>query len=122
MTRQLTALILALLIGSPLCCCSWSHRAESTIKACCQTKKHGDSQKPKDKENCPCANTPKVRAMVDAKVSVPGHDVSPSLITNQVVELKVPVWSDFQSTLAPNEHGPPRDGVPLYLRHCALLM
>jgi hypothetical protein len=122
MTRQLTALVLALLIGSPLCCCGWSHRAEPAVKACCQSKKHGDSQRPKDKENCSCANTPKVRALVDAKVSVPGHDASPSFITNEVAELKVPVWTEFQLTLAPDEHGPPRDEVPLYLRYCALLM
>ncbi len=122
MIHKLTAFVLALLIGSPLCCCGWTHRAEVEVKSCCQSKKHSEAPKPKDKENCPCANTPKVRDLASAKTSLPAPEISPAALTHDFVELPALSWTAIKFKLASSEHGPPRARLPLYLRHCALLI
>ena len=122
MIRKLTALLLALLIGSPLCCCAWMHRVE-VEKSCCQSKDHNTSTpKPKSKEDCPCATTPKVRDLVSAKISVPPVTISLALPAEPRLEIASLTALAGRIWRVPAEHGPPRTEPPLYLRHCALLI
>lgn len=123
MVHKITAFILALLIGSPLCCCSWMHQAEPAVKSCCATKKHGTTvPKTKDKEQCPCASTPKVRDLAVSKVSVPDASLTATLPPAAIA--KLPELS-LQGVVVSHdcaEHGPPGLRPPLYLLHHALLM
>lgn len=125
MLTRLTALILTLCIGLPMCwCCIEAPHREETA-TCCAMKKHAASEHtPAHKDtNCPCVRHEASRDVADTLVKAP----APALKL-----LAEPVWviSSLES-LAPialeihaprHDHGPPLRTAPLYARHCALLI
>jgi len=129
MFHKVTAFMLALLIGSPMCWCGWMHSrasgAAASVPACCHAKakdaaKH-ESDKPK--EDCPCAHAPKARDVVSSKVPVPSLKVTDfHLATWTEVPVNLGDWSRDEATPRGTEHGPPREVLPLYLVHCSLLI
>ena len=124
MFHRLTALVLALIVASPACWCSWSHAGEKAhVRSCCEAKaQHKRGTENKDK-NCPCSQALKSREVVQAKVKVP----EPVL-----AELQMPALSVAEITVVPAMktfadhdpliHGPPREVRPLYHLDCSLLI
>lgn len=131
MFHKLTAIALALLIGSPMCWCGWMHqqsaKAAPALPACCHAKdKSAQSSKTssKPKEDCPCAQAPKAREIVSSKISVP---------SGKVIGFDWQVWaSQEMAAILPSHYrvagdwlfwrGPPRPSEPLYLVQCSLLI
>ena len=130
MFQKVTAFMLALLIGSPMCWCGWMHRAPpaaSTPVPSCRHAKAQDGKTEqktsKSKDDCPCAHAPKARELVSSKVKVPEA---------AAFDMHLQPWS-VQTTLVPHPpqktligstigDGPPRTAEPLYLVQCALLI
>lgn len=129
MFHKVTAFMLALLIGSPMCWCGWMHSrapaASAAVPACCHAKAKDATkqQSDKSKEDCPCAHTPKARDVVSSKVPVPSL---------KVMDFHLLTWTDVlvlhwdeakdEALVSRTEHGPPREVVPLYLAQCSLLI
>jgi hypothetical protein len=126
MIARLTALILTLCIGLPMCWCSVGVPQREAVASCCAMKQHeGPEQSPahsKD-QNCPCAKHEGKR------------DVAATYVKAPVPVLKMlaePVWSaSLLANLVPSaveiqaphhDQGPPLQAAPLYARHCALLI
>lgn len=129
MFHKVTAFMLALLIGSPMCWCGWMHsRAPATsasVPACCHAKakdaaKH---QSDKSKEDCPCAHAPKARDVVSSKVPLPSLKVMDFHLLTWT-EVLVTHWDGARdgAWVSRTAHGPPRTVVPLYLAQCSLLI
>ena len=131
MLQKLTAWMLALLIASPMCWCGWMHSAQAaavvaTKPSCCHEKKGATDKKsgPVDNSDCPCAHTPKVRDLASSKAIVPTAPVTDDVLgTWNPVEFEL-AHSGIE--IAPlyyfHAHGPPLRTVPLFVRHCALLI
>lgn len=127
MPHRFTALVLAFIIGGPVCCCGWVHGpevAEKTAeKSCCHPKEDKGAAEGRKDKDCACAKTPKVRDLVQSEVQVPQPEAS---------TLDAPLWVAIEPTLPRDlkklaaivlpEHGPPRSAEPLYLSHHALLI
>ncbi len=126
MLSRLTALILTLCIGLPMCwCCIVAPQQEETA-SCCALKQHTASdQTPAHSQepNCPCAKHETARDLAATFVNAP----APALKL-----LAEPAWSTLSlPSLSPaafanhaprHDHGPPLHAPPLYTRHCALLI
>ena len=129
MFHKITAFMLALLIGSPMCWCGWMHSraqdAATTVPACCHSKAKDTANHESDKSNedCPCAHAPKARDVVSSKVPVPSLKVIDfHLQTWTDVLVMHGDWSRDEASPRGTERGPPREVVPLYLVHCSLLI
>lgn len=126
MFARLTALILTLCIGLPMCWCCIVAPQPQEVAGCCAKKHHVASEQApahsKD-QNCPCIRHEASR------------DVAPTLVKAPVPALKLlvePVWSTsllenltsfvFEHAAPRHDHGPPVQAPPLYARHCALLI
>ena len=126
MLTRLTALILTLCIGLPMCwCCVMAPQQEET-SGCCALKQHAASdQTPAHSKEpkCPCARHENARDVAATFVQTP----APALKL-----LAEPVWSTASpASITPSvvlqpaprhDHGPPVYAPPLYTRHCALLI
>ena len=125
MIARLTALIISLCIGLPMCwCCIVAPQREAT-KGCCAMRHHAASEKSPtpDQDRCPCAKHEDMRDVAATFVKIP----APALKL-----LAEPAWYTFSSaSLIPavyaipaprHDHGPPLHAAPLYARHCALLI
>ena len=119
MPHRFTALVLAFIIGGPLCCCGSMRGPEAPPKveekSCCHIKEKGAANAPKDKD-CACARTPKVRSLVQTGVGVPQPGLAaPDTSLWMAREVKLPrEFKEFAAVVLP-EHGPPRDAERLYL-------
>lgn len=130
MFQKVTAFMLALLIGSPMCWCGWMHRAppatSTAVPSCCHAKaKDGKTEQKtsKSKEDCPCAHAPKARELVSSKVKVPeAAAFGMHLQTWSVQTALVPDFPQKAGVTSTTGHGPPRTAVPLYLLQRALLI
>lgn len=124
MTRQLTALALALVMASPLCCCNWMrHQTPAAVeRSCCKAKSNGVNHGSPKSEDCRCAQTPKVRALVSGSVQVPEAAFAGDmkLLLPQAFELLKPSAEVAILSHLANEHAPPRWPVPLYQQYCSL--
>ena len=122
MLSRLTALILTLCIGLPMCWCCITAPQQEEIASCCAKKQHSGSERSQE-PNCPCAKHETAR------------DVASTFVTTPAPALKLlaePIWSTLSplsftagafTTHAPrHDHGPPLRTAPLYARHCALLI
>lgn len=134
MTTRLLAVVLTLLIGSPVCWCCVTHAAplpseESEAPACPMCAKeatsgHRESGSTQKKGGCQCEKACSAREITQPTIAIPAASESnlPAIAW---------VWEDrlfefgHQKTrtreLPVLETGPPRPDGPLYLRHCALL-
>lgn len=126
MIARLTALILSLSIGLPMCWCSIGAQQQGETAGCCAMKQHAASeQHPAHSEEpkCPCARHETAR------------DLAATFVNAPVPALKLlaePVWSTASpASITPSvvlqpaprlDHGPPLHAPPLYTRHCALLI
>lgn len=122
MSHRFTALVLALIVASPLCCCGWMHAAEKAhVESCCEAKEAGKPV-PKDKD-CVCAQTPKFRDVSHARVAAPAPDLFVlDLPLLAITELEIPFIGEHSAALVLRNHGPPPLARPLYHRDCALLI
>lgn len=122
MLTRLTALILTLCIGLPMCWCCTTSPQQEEVATCCAKKQHSSSEHSQE-PNCPCAKHENAR------------DVAATFVKAPALALKLlaePVWlalSPLRLTTvaltiyAPrHDHGPPLRTTPLYSRHCALLI
>ncbi len=126
MLSRLTALILTLCIGLPMCWCCIVGPQQQETTGCCAMRQHAASEQApahsKD-QNCPCAKHEDMRDVAATFVKAP----APSLKL-----LAEPVWSAsslasvtpsvFEKYAPRHDHGPPLRETPLYTRHCALLI
>ncbi|WP_395745166.1 hypothetical protein [Prosthecobacter sp.] len=128
MLTRLTALILTLCIGLPMCWCCIAAPQRAEVAGCCAMKKkqHAPShQSPSHSQDptCPCARHESSRDVASTLVKAP----APALKL-----LAEPVWiisslevltSSLSEKPAPrHDHGPPLHAPPLYARHCAMLI
>jgi len=127
MLTRLTALILTLCIGLPMCWCCIVAPQQEEVASCCALKKNAVSHQTPDhskEPSCPCARHEGSRDIASAFVQAPIPDLK------LLVE---PVWSASSTAIvrlvalaahAPrHDHGPPlHTSPPLYARHCALLI
>ncbi len=126
MISRLTALILTLCIGLPMCWCSAMAPQREERAACCAMQHHGASEQTpahsKD-QNCPCAKHEASRDVAAAFVTAPAPALkllagpvwatpSPASLASAVSEISAPR----------HDNGPPLHAPPLYTRHCALLI
>ncbi|MBL9143443.1 MAG: hypothetical protein JNM99_07135 [Verrucomicrobiaceae bacterium] len=129
MFQKVTAFMLALLIGSPMCWCGWMHSrapaASAAVPACCHAKAKDSAkhESDKSKEDCPCAHAPKARDVVSSKVSLPSLKVMDFHLLTWT-KVRVSLWDGVidEAVASRTEHGPPREAVPLYMVHCSLLI
>ena len=124
-TSRLLALILALLIGSPVCwCCAQSAApVKKAVRSCCERKKEQENSRPAGRNApCPCSSTMIQRDIAKSTMNVP----PPVLAAPAPVE-----FGEFVSHLIPletsfvipwNDTGPPHERVPVYLRQQSLLL
>ncbi len=126
MLSRLTALILTLCIGLPMCWCCIVAPQREELTNCCAMKQHAASEQApahsKD-QSCPCAKHEDMRDVAATFVKAP----APALKL-----LAEPVWSTssplvlspsaFEIPASRHDHGPPLRTAPLYARHCALLI
>ena len=123
MFHKLIAFILALLIGSPLCCCGLTAKV-TEVKSCCHQaeQEEGKPAAPKkSKDDCPCAKATKLRELNSGKVPLPTAQLSPALLPEPQPPLTA-LTPGQASAHYLAEHCPPIRREPLYLRHCALLL
>lgn len=123
MLSRLTALVLTLCIGLPMCWCCITAPQQAEVASCCTKKQHSASEHSQE-PNCPCAKHENAR------------DVAATFVTAPAPALKLlaaPLWhalspfspaSGALANHAPrHDHGPPLGAAPpLYSRHCALLI
>jgi hypothetical protein len=122
MLSRLTALILTLCIGLPMCWCCTTAAQHEEVATCCAKKQHSASEHSQE-PNCPCAKHETARDVAATFVNAPApalkllaesvwHALSPLSLTSKAVANHAPR----------HDHGPPLHAPPLYSRHCALLI
>ncbi len=122
MLSRLTALILTLCIGLPMCWCCIMAPQQEEVASCCAKKQHSASEHSQE-PNCPCAKHETARDVAATFVNAPApalkllaepvwHALSPLSLTSEA----------FASHAPRQDHGPPLHVPPLYTRHCALLI
>ena len=126
MIARLTALILTLCIGLPMCWCCVGTPQREEMACCCSMRQHAASdQQPahsKDR-NCPCARHENKREVAATSFKTPAPVLkllaetvwsasSPAVLPPAIVENPAPR----------HDHGPPLHQAPPYARHCALLI
>jgi hypothetical protein len=126
MIHKLTALMLALLIASPVCWCGWMHvtASQAEVPSCCQHKHDAaDTSAPLAPEDCPCSKAPKARETTVAKVLVPAPVMSEGTLPPQHPATTFStVWQPASSVFWRDAHSPPRPAVPLRVLHCSWLV
>jgi hypothetical protein len=130
MATKLLAVVLTLLLGSPVCWCCITHAepaavAQDETPACpmCASQAPENSA-PAEKSGCHCESACSAREITQPTVAVPA-----ATQTNLPPDLWV--WANSSLHAAPrfvaasefvvHETGPPRPAGALYLMHCALL-
>jgi hypothetical protein len=122
MLSRLTALILTLCIGLPMCWCCITPPQQEKVANCCAKKQHSASEHSQE-PNCPCAKHETARDLAATFVNAPapalkllaapiGSTLSPLSHTPEALANHAPR----------HDHGPPLRTAPLYTRHCALLI
>ncbi len=126
MLSRLTALILTLCIGLPMCWCCVAAPQREEVAHCCARKQHATSdQSPAHSKepNCPCASHSGMRDVAATFVKAPAPALKllaePVWATLSPVSL-IPAVSVIPAPL--QDHAPPLHAPPLYTRHCTLLI
>ncbi len=125
MSHRFTALVLALIVASPLCCGGWVHAAEKpNVESCCEAKEPGKTTPhPEGDKDCACSQTPKFRDVSHAGVTVPAPELTVLLLPEfALLDLGIPNAEDCSAALVLHYHGPPRTVRPLYHLDCALIV
>lgn len=124
MLARLTALILTLCIGLPMCWCCIAAPQQAEAASCCAMKRHAsEHSSPSQQQNCPCAKHEDMRDVASTFVKAPVPAMK--LLAESVwhtSSLELPAPSSFANRAPRHDHGPPLHAPPLYTRHCALLI
>ena len=126
MLSRLTALILTLCIGLPMCWCCIAAPQPEEVASCCAKKQHSASEHApshSQEPNCPCAKHETARDVAATFVNAPAPALK--LLAEPVWHALSPLslFSEALATHAPrHDHGPPLRTAPLYSRHCALMI
>jgi len=126
MITRLTALILTLCIGLPMCWCCIEAPQRAEVNGCCAMKKHAASEHAPShskEPNCPCARHEGMRDVAATLVKAPAPALK--LLAEPFWDISLPASLPpaVVENLAPrHDHGPPLHTPPLYTRHCALLI
>lgn len=122
MLTRLTALILTLCIGLPMCWCCISAPQQEEVASCCAKKQHSSSEHSQE-PNCPCAKHEDSRDVASTFVKAPAPALkllaAPVWVTFSLADLATHAWVAHAPR---HDHGPPLHAPPLYARHCALLI
>lgn len=131
MATRLLAVMLTLLIGSPVCWCCFAHlQPESPVRdeapACpmCAKKTTGNNGIPARKKSCQCERACSAREITQPTVAVTSATQTDLPPQAWVWENSTLPFHDERFTredFTVQETGPPRPVGPLYLTHCALL-
>jgi hypothetical protein len=130
MATRLLAVMLTLLIGSPVCWCCVSHAQPAVsppneVAACPMcAKKAAEKGVPAKKKSCQCERACSAREITQPTVAVPAAPRTELPPVGWVWEDSAfSTAIDFAATFdfPVHETGPPRPVGALYLRHCALL-
>ncbi|WP_395735591.1 hypothetical protein [Prosthecobacter sp.] len=127
MLTRLTALILTLCIGLPMCWCCIAAPQQEKVASCCAKKHHAASEHAPShsrEPSCPCAKHEDSRDVASTFVKTPAPSLQ--LLTDLVwvapsAAASAPSISTC-TTASRHDHGPPLHAPPLYARHCALLI
>jgi len=126
MLTRLTALILTLCIGLPMCWCCISAPQREEVASCCAKKQHATSEQSpahSQEPNCPCAKHENARDVAATFVQAPAPALK--LLVELVWATSSPVSLSPSAAASPaprHDHRPPLHAPPLYTRHCALLI
>lgn len=130
MAHKVTAFMLALLIGSPMCWCGWMHQQAQVAESSCCHQKAGKTEEGHQtpasapgSQDCPCSKAPKAREATVTKIAVPAlqpSDYTPPPWLGANVFARIEFWQPM--AVQTTEHGPPSRAVPLYVRDCSLLI
>ena len=130
MATRLLAVMLTLLIGSPVCWCCITHAqpavaAKDEAPACPMCAKKADEHgTPAKKKNCQCERACSAREITQPTVAVPAAthtDLPPVAWVWEDLNFDVKAHFVVASENMVRETGPPRPVGALYLMHCALL-
>ena len=132
MTFRCFQIALALLMAVPVHLCCWmglmKAPEQETCMACHQflsPEEREAEPTPQPDRHCECCDGVLVRDVHPMMVAVPKpllHEISGGK-WDVFSDLGPPVWQkSFQQRLPFCEHSPPNQGVPLYHRHCTLLI
>ena len=123
-TSRLLAILMVLLIGSPVCwCCLPSAMpVETAVRSCCQHKQQDSPQPGGGKDSCPCFHSVIQRDLAKNSVDLPATPV----VTPVAVELVEHIFhgeltQNFRQTLW-NDTGPPLARMPVYITQQSLLL
>jgi hypothetical protein len=122
MLSRLTALILTLCVGLPMCWCCITAPQQEEVATCCAQKQHSASEHSQE-PNCPCAKHETARDVAATFVNTPAPALK--LVAEPVWHALSPLSliAGASANRAPrHDHGPPLRTAPLYSRHCALLI
>jgi hypothetical protein len=121
--KRVLVVILALLIGSPVCWCCVSHGAPSVIEAdACPMC--GDSEPAPSDETCPCEHGFAAREMTqpDVALRVTTETWLPDFAwVRDFSDFRISAVFGREGKGLIRETGPPVPGRPLYRLHCAML-
>jgi hypothetical protein len=126
MLSRLTALILTLCIGLPMCWCCIAAPQREEVASCCAKRQHAatehapsHSQEP----NCPCAKHETSRDLAATFVKAPAPSLQLLTDLTWVAPSPASLVPSVSAIPAPrHDHGPPLHAPPLYARHCAMLI
>lgn len=127
MLTRLTALILTLCIGLPMCWCCIAAPQRDEVAGCCAMKKqHAASEQApahSKEPSCPCARHESSRDVASTLVKAPAPALKLLAEPVWVISSLEPLASSLSEKPAPrHDHGPPLHAPPLYARLCALLI
>jgi hypothetical protein len=123
-TSRLLALMMALLIGSPVCwCCAQSDApVKKAARSCCERKREKEQETGSKKESCPCSKTVIQRDVAKNAMVVPPPMLAAPIALAVVEILPRVVFHEASCEIPWNDTGPPQRSVPVYLRQQSLLL
>jgi len=129
MIARATALLLSLCIALPMCWCCVGVAAHKQVKSCCAVEapcsngQHEQSSSAPQDKHCPCTAHEATRDVASTVVKAPAPRLDPiAEPTWQVAVAETIFSSTWEKPHARHDYGLMRCMVPIYARHCALLI
>ncbi|MEZ5386795.1 MAG: hypothetical protein R3F13_14885 [Prosthecobacter sp.] len=123
MFRHLTILVLSVCIGMPMCWCCMDAGTKE-LPVCCAKAATSQHDQTPERHNCPCAKHEAAREVAGTTAQVPAPVLKfvfePAWQSSSANVFLLPRFE--QDVTARHDHGPPWSTVPVYTRHCALLL
>lgn len=123
-TQRLIALLLALMVGSPLCWCCQPAGTKATngaARACCQSRQERSTGRNENKQQVPCPHSFEKRLMAKAAIPVPPPALTLLLQDGGDVVILIHAPALGSTHLMQATDKPHLRRVPLFVDYCAFL-